>query len=221
MNLGQLRDLASLFVGDPNLTRFTSAQYTAALNRGQEQFSFDTRALFKDAPTYTVVDGTATYDLPSDFMWEKKVTHKGLKLDPISRETLEFYRRSDDWSDDTGTPRYFMIDPEEARKQIRLFPTPQAADAGANLILTYYPKPTEMASDSDEPLNGYALLAPYHIAVAAYGAWLLTTYETQTPEVSAKRGALNKVYQDKATEAADRFKNTSSEQMRMRGGRAW
>lgn len=221
MNLGQLRDLASLFVGDPNQTRFTSSQYTAALNRGQEQFAFDTRSFFKDASTITVVDGTAAYSLPSDFLWEKKVTHKGLKLEPISRETIEFYKRSDDWSDDTGTPKYFVIDPEEARKTITLFPIPKSEDAGANLILTYYPIPTALADGTDTPFNGYALLAPYHIAVAAYAAWLMTTYETQTPEIMAKRGALNKVYQDKATEAADHFQNTASENIRLRGGRAW
>lgn len=221
MNLSQLRDLTSLFMGDPNQTRFTASMYNDALNRAQEQFAMESRCLFKDASTYTVVDGTAAYDLPSDFLWEKKVVFKGLQLQPISRETLEFYRRSDRWDDDSGTPQYYMIDPEEARKDLTLYPIPTADDAGANLVLTYYPLPTTMSSDSDTPLNGQSFLTQYHIAISAYAAWLLTTFESQTPEVMAKRSQLSKVYQDKVTEAADHFKNTWTEPMRMRGGRWW
>lgn len=221
MNLSQLRSLASLFVADPNQTRYSASQYNDALNRAQEQFAMDSRCLWKDAPTYTVVDGTAAYSLPTDFLWEEKVVFKGLQLKAVSRETLEFYKRSDRWDDDSGTPLYYIIDPEEARKQITLFPIPGAADAGANLVLTYYPLPTTMSSDSDNPLNGVSFLTQYHIAIAAYGAWLLALYETMTPEVMAKRTNLNQIYQDKVTEAVDHFKNTASEPMRMRGGRVW
>lgn len=221
MNLSQLRSLASLFAGDPNLTRYTSSQYDDALNRAQEQFAMEAKCLWKDASTYTVVDGTAAYSLPSDFLWEKKVVFKGLALQPISRATLEFYKRDDRWDDDSGTPKYYMIDPEEARKTITLFPIPRAEDAGANLVLTYYPLPSTMSSDSDTPLNGQSFLSQYHIALPAYAAWLLSTAEIQTPEVMAKRSQLSKIYQDKVTEALDHFKNTWTEPMRLKGGRQW
>lgn len=219
MNVGQINTLASLFCGDPNQTRFTPAQYLFAANRAQEQFCFDTKALWKDASTITTVDGTATYSLPSDFMWEKAVMFKGLALKPISRATLAEYKASDRWDDDAGTPKYFYIDPEEARKTIGLYPIPRADDAGANLVLTYYPLPTALTADSDTPLNSYALLVEYHIAIACYAAWLLLGYETASPEIMAKRGGLLKQYNDKCINATDRFKNTSSEPMRIRGGR--
>lgn len=220
MNSGQLNSLASLFAGDPNMTRFTATQYRDASNRAQEQFVFDSKCLFKET-TFTLADGTAGYDLPADFLWDLRCSHKGLRLEPVSRETLEFYRRTDRWDDDEGTPKYYIIDPEEARKQITFAPIPQGDDAGANTILTYVAKPTELDSDDDEPLNGYDFLVPYHIGIAAYQAWILLGYEEARPEVMAKRGQLYKIYQDKVTEATDRFKNTPSEPLRMRGGRAW
>lgn len=219
MNRGQLNTLASLFAGDPNLTRYAT-YYNDAADRAQEQFVFDSKCLFKDT-TFTLVSGTAGYSLPADFLWDLRCTHKGLRIEPVSRETLEFYRRSDRWDDDEGTPKYYLIDPEESRKQITMFPKPRGDDEGANTVLTYVAKPTAMTADSDEPLNGYDYLVPYHIGIAAYQAWLLLGYETATPELMAKRAALFKHYQDKVMEATDRFKNTPSEPMRMRGGRVW
>lgn len=215
-----IRSYASLFAGDVNQSRFTPTQYNDAINLGQQQFALESLALFKDN-TITVVDGTATYDLPTDFMLEKEVTHKGLKLDPISRATIQFYARTTDWTTITGTPKYFLIDPEEARKQIRLYPSPLADDAGANLVLTYYPLPADLSSDSATPLNSSVLLVQFHIGIAAYAAWLVLGYEKATPEIVSKRADLYKQYQDKVTEARDKFGNTASEPLRLRGGRIW
>ena len=220
MNLSQIRTLASLFVTDPNQTRFSPSQYDTAINRAQEQFAFDSKSLFKDAPTYTVVDGTATYDLPSDFWLEKQVTHKGLELTPISRATLQL-NNGDDWTDDTGTPRHYIIDPEEARKQIRLYRIPQAGDAGANLILTYYPVPASVSSDSDVPLNSSSLMVQFHTAIAYYAAYLLNMYEVATPEIQAKQSMFMREYQNKVIEAIDNFGNSKMEGLRLRGSRKW
>ena len=221
MNRGTLRTLTAAFCVDPNQTRFTATQYNDALDLAAQQFAMDSKALFKDASTITVVDGTSAYSLPTDFMYELKVTHKLLKLEPISRETLEYYIRSEDWTAKTGTPRYFIIDPEEARKQIKLYPIPTANDAGANLILTYYPLPAAMTADSDTPLNSSALMAQFHTALACYAAWLLLNYETADPGISVKRTELLNQYNDKVTEARDTFGNTKSEPIRLRGGRFW
>lgn len=220
MNLGTITTYASLFCEDPDQTRYTSAQYTSAINEAQRQFALDSKCLWKDASTYTVVDGTAGYSLPTDFMWEKEVTHKGLRLLPISRATL-LGLKGDDWTDDTGTPTNFLIDPEEARKQILLYPIPQSGDAGANLILTYYPLPTDLSSSTDVPLNSSSLLAQFHMAIAEYAAWLLLGFEKATPEFVSKRGGLIRHYNDAVIKATDTFKNTASEPIRMRGGRYW
>ena len=219
MNRGQLRTLTSLKCEDPNLTKFTSTMYNDSLERAQLQFCLDTWALFKDAPTITVVDGTASYDLPSDFIREKLVTHKGLKLDPISRGTLLFYSKSEDWTTRNGTPTRFNIDPEEARKKILLYRNPTGADAGANLVLTYYPSPAAMSSDSSTPFNGSSLMAPFHVAVPAFSAHELLGFLKSTPEGEAKRANFWKEYQDKIADAISSYGNTKSESLRMKGGR--
>lgn len=220
MNFGQLKQRAAVFAGDPAQTRYGSL-LSDATNDANKQFALDSKCLFKDAPTYAVVSGTAAYALPSDFMLEKGVTFKGLKLDPITRTQL-LASQSDDWTDDVGTPTHFIIDPEEARKQILLYPIPQSDDAGNNLILTYYPEPTTMAADADLPLNGYALLDPYHIAIAYLAAWYVLCSEVATPEILSKLANLNRLYNDKVVEAIDKFKNTASAPISIRkSGRLW
>lgn len=220
MNLSSLQTYVSLFCADPQQTRFTASQYTNAINEAQRQFALDSKALFKDASTYTVTSGTAGYSLPTDFMWEKEVTHKGLLLIPISRASL-LRLKGDDWTDDTGTPTNFLIDPEEARKQILLYPIPTSNDTGANLILTYYPLPSDLSASTDIPLNASLLLVQFHMNIAAYAAWLLLGYETSTPEIMTKRGSLMRKYNEGVTKAVDTFKNTASEPIRMLGGRYW
>mgnify|MGYP001560845921 CR=1 FL=1 len=220
MNRGQIRTLVAGFCGDPSVSKFTVTQYDDAINRAQEQFAYDSKALFKDHPTITVVDGTATYDLPTDFWMEKQVTHKSVELQPVSRRTIQF-DNGDDWTDDAGSPRKFIIDPEEGRKQIRLYPIPGADDAGANLILTYYPVPAEMSADSSTPLNSSSLMVQFHMGIANYAAYLLMKGIDITPEVAIKLGQLNKDYQASVDLAIQTFKNTATEIIKMRGQRRW
>jgi len=220
MNRGTIRTLVKNFVADPNGSRFSPTQYNDAINLACQQFCFDTRALYKDAPTYTTVAGTSGYDLPTDFWLEKVVTHKGLELTPISRATL-LKDNGDDWTDDEGTPRYYIIDPEEARKKLTLYPIPEAADAGANLILTYYPIPADIASDSDSPFNSSAMMTQFHQGIAAYAASLLLLYETMTQEILVKRNELQKMYLEQVSFAIDRFGNTIRELIQLRPSRRY
>ena len=178
----------------------------------------DSLALFKDT-TITIVSGTAAYSLPTDFMFEKLVKHKEIKLDPISRSTLLYYKNRD-WTIDSGTPRFYCIDPEESRKQILVYPNPGDGDTGANLVMTYYPFPTALVATGDIPLNSSLLMVQFHIGIAAYAAFLLSSYDMSPSNEQNKRD-LMKMYLDKVTEARDKFGNTASEQWRLRGGRYW
>lgn len=220
MNLSSLTSLCQKFALDAGGTRF-AGQYTDALNLANQQFAYDSKALWKDHTTYTVVDGTAAYDLPSDFWLEKRITHKGLKLDPISRATLdeEYQGTGTDWTAESGTPTHYIIDPEQGRKKLTLFPKPTGGDTGANLILTYYPVPTDMAVDADIPLNSSSLMVQFHIALAAWAAWLLLSGEEATPAKEKQRDRMKELYDNKVSEAVDYFKNTASEPLRMKGGR--
>lgn len=219
MNRGQIKTLAAGFAEDPDQSKF-SGLYDSTLDRAQEQFALDSKSLFKDASTITTVDGTASYDLPTDFMWEKRVTHKGLELLPISRAQLLYYQNQD-WSDDSGTPKYYLIDPEEAQKKILLYPKPEADDAGPNLILSYYPLPASSTDDSATPLNSTALLAQFHMGIAALLAWILLQRVPSTAEMVRKKAELWAIFQRDSGRATDLFKNTARAGMRMRGGRYW
>ena len=210
----------SHFINDPNNYRVSTTQITDAFNRTQSQFVLDSLALYKD-DTITTVSGIAAYDLPTDFMFEKLVELKGIGLKPISRATLDYYNTSDRWDDDAGTPEYFMINPEEAKKTITLFPIPQSGDAGSdNMILTYYPFPSTLVyAEQTDILNGSALMVQFHMGLCAYAAWLLLMNEDMTESIQSKRRDLKKMYDDAVSDAISKFGDTVSEPIMMKGGR--
>lgn len=212
MNRGELRTLTSRLCEDPNITKFSADKYNDSLEKAQLQFALDSKALYKDQ-AITMVAGTASYALGSDFMLEKEVVLNGIALKPISRATLQAKKTDDRWDDDSGTPMWYVIDPEEARKTITLYPKPDSEAEGTSLVLTYYPTPTAMTADSDTPLNSSSLMTQFHMALANYAAWLLMLYLPQTPEIAQKRAEFFNIYLAKVTEAIQTFGNTRSEPM--------
>lgn len=206
-----LEQFCADFCGDPDKTRF-SAKYPGAINRAQEQFAADSKALFKDQ-SFTSTAGTATVDLPSDFTLEESVIYDGLPLKPVSRHTLAILYPGTDWTTLQGTPTHYMIDPEEASKVLRFIPIPQEAKSGS---MRYYPLPAEVSAASDVILNASALMGQFHMGVAALAAWIVLLFESPTPEIVEKRRGLMKVYSDAVTKAVDTFGNTKSEPLRIR-----
>lgn len=218
MDRSSLRSFTSLFCGDPNQTRFSATQYNDALNIANVRFAILSKSVFTEFPI-TSVDGTATYDLPTDFYRAKRMTFKGLELDPKTRADL--LSHGDDFSDDEGTPLFYIVDPDQSRKTIRLVPIPQSGDAGNNMVLEYYQIPPDMTSDSAVPLNDTDLLVQYHIAIAQYAAYLLLGYDTQTVELQAKRADFLHEFENSVTDAIDNFGTTANAPLRMKGGRRW
>ena len=210
MTRAELRTLTSRFCEDPNQTKFSADKYNDGLDKAEKQFAMDSKALYKDSAITMVLD-QAAYSLPSDFMLEKQVVLNGIELKPISRASLQIVKKAERWDDDTGSPKYFIIDPEEARKTISLYPIPDSTVDGTNLVLTYYCFPAAMSSDTSVPLNGSALMVQFHTGLAAYAAWLLLMYLTQTPEIAQKRSELFSIYTTKVNEAIQTFGNTKSE----------
>ena len=211
MILTTLQQLCADFVGDPDQTRF-SGKYVSSINRAQEQFALDSKALWKDV-SWSHAASDADESLPTDFMWENYVTYGGKKLDPISRYRLnEVYE--DDWTDDTAQlPTHYIIDPEQAVKEIVLFPIPTEAKT---LTMRYFPLPAEVSSGSDVVLNSSSLMVQFHMAIAAFAAWLILTFDESTPAIADKRRELMKIYNDGITKAVDTFKNTASQPLRIR-----
>lgn len=209
MNRGAIKTLAAGFANDANQTRF-GAYYDTAIDLACQEFAFDSYALSKDAPTYTVVDGTASYDLPTDFWLEKQVAHLGLEIKPVSVATL-LKDNGQDWTTETGTPKRYIINPEEASKTIKLVPIPQSADAGAVLVLTYYPIPVALTDDSQTPLNGSSLMSQFHMGIAAKAASLVLLNDESTAAIVSKRNQLEEMYQQKVSMAIDRFGDKAQE----------
>lgn len=218
MNLGTLRTQVGAFLGDPNGSRFSAAVKLTALNQAQTQFALDTQALFKDT-SWSHAASDADENLPSDFMWEDRVTWDGYELTPISRHELNRLNPGTDWTDDTSTsPTHYIIDPEEAVKEIVLYPIPTEAKT---LRMRYFPLPADLSSDSDTPLNSSALMAQFHIGIAAYAAWLLLLQEEQTPSIVQKEKAMLTIYNDMTEKAISKFKNTASAPIKKKGWFVW
>lgn len=114
------------------------------------------------------MDGTSEYSLPSDIFAVLRVAHKGIKIESVSAYELDVLH-NEDWTDDEGTPTKYYVDLDPNNKKLRLFPIPQAGDAGANLTLEYIKIPPALSADASVPLDGHTLLTPYHDAIA-YGA---------------------------------------------------
>ncbi len=217
MNLGTLTSTTAQLINDSQGTR-QAGLYTAALNLAQQQFVIDTKCLWKDAATQTVVPGTAAYALPSDFLWEKLVMYNGVEIFPASRATLARTHLGSRWDTITGTPTNYNIDPEVARQTLLLFPIPAAND-NLDLILTYYVYPTDMVNATDIPLNATPLLTQFHLALSAWAGWYMLASEDAQPNISKNREELLNLYNDYVTECVNTFRNTISEPLRMRGVR--
>lgn len=215
MNRGEMRTFTSRLVEDPVQSKFKPDVYNDALEKAQQQFALDSKALYKDS-AITIAADTAAYSLPADFVLEKQVVLNGIELKPISRATLQAAKTDERWDNDAGTPMYYVIDPEEARKTITLYPIPSSVSAGTSLVLTYYPFPATMSTDNSTPLNGSALMTQFHVGLCHFAGWLLMSYLPQTPEISQKRAEFYSKYQEKVTEAIQTFGNTKSEPYKWR-----
>ena len=212
MNRSELRSLVSNFVEDPSITKFTATRYNDSLELAQKQYCLDTKALYK-TQAYTMAVDDATYDLPTDFIGDKIVMLNGIELDSVSKMKLSTLYKSRRWDTLEGTPKYYVIDPMEAKMQLLLVPIPDSIANGTDLQMTYYAMPTVMSSDSASPFNSSTLMTQFHIAVAAYAAWLLLGYLTLTDAIISKRQDLLNTYTGKVNEAIASFGDTKSESL--------
>lgn len=157
----------------------------------------------------TVVDGTSEYSLPTDIMDVLRVAHKGIKIESLSAYELDL-RLNQDWTDDIGTPTNYYVDLDPNNKKLRLFPIPQAADAGANLTVEYLKIPPTLSADASVPFDGHTLLIPYHDAIAYWAAASLLMVRPDQPALVMSGNYMNKYqgYVDKCIEAFIGMGNT-------------
>lgn len=207
---------------DPNHDRYTTSQIDTALENAQNRWNV-AAGIIVDTTTVTVVDGTRAYALsgltgtPVGF---RRVTHKGIDITKRSKSYFDLYA-SDDWSDDTGTPTAYYIDTDVDGFNLVTYPIPQAADAGANLVVEYVKQHTAMASASDSPFNSISYLSPYHYGLAYEAAsWLLT--RDPDPLNAVKIDRYQKIASNVLADVIQVFKALEKEEpLRLAGGRYW
>lgn len=201
---------------DPNLRRHSASDFNDALDDAQREFNYDALVYWK-AKTYTSVASTAAYSLPSDFFQEKdRPTFDGIELIPITRAELQ-RGNGDDWTDDTGKPTHYIVDPKEADKNLTLYPIPTSDYASKTISMPYYGDVPVMASDQDEPWNNSILLRPYQRAVAIKAALLILEQTPPDAAITLQKRELEQKYQEKVNMAAARFGTTKKAPWRMLG----
>lgn len=223
MNLSDLQTFAAELCTDREFQRYSAASHTQVLNHAQEEWNLEA-AILKDTVTLTTVDGTRSYALsgltgtPIRF---DRVTHKGIELSRRDKAWFDLYA-SDDWSDDIGTPKQYYIDVSDPDNQnIFLYPIPQSADAGANLIVEYVKSPTALSGSTDIPFNSNTLMYPYHHGLAYRGAAFLLLRDPSQENMIKGSGYL-KTSNAILTKVIEVFKSAEKEEpYRLRGGRYW
>lgn len=228
MTLADLQTLIGSLTSDPNHDRYTTTDIGTELDNSQDEWNADI-GLIRDTVTITVVDGTRQYAIssltgtPIGFL---RVTHKGLRLDKRDKQWLDLYSGGSDWTIQIGTPKDYVIEITDPDTQyITLFPTPQANDAGAYLIVEYIKRHTAMSSSSDVPFmsgtTSNSLLRPYDWGLAYSASARLLARDPSEINVpkSVNYAAISRNVKDKVIEA---FKALEKEEpRRMRGGRYW
>jgi len=218
MNLGTIKTFMGRLLSDTRSTRWTAAIKLDAINRAQDRFVLDTRCL-KDVKLDSAVADTYEYDLPTDILHIERVVHKGLELIRKSKNYIDS-QSSSDWSDDIGTPKYYYADLDPDNKYIRVYPIPQAGDAGANNIeIDYIKDPADLSADSDTPLNSHSLLAIYHPAIAYKAAYELLGMSVSAQNIE-KMNRFDYEYNKLVDHCINTWKdNEESTPLRMAGGR--
>ena len=222
MNRTVLYTLIGDLCNDPNHDRYTTSQIDTQLDLIQDRWNVDAGILV-DTTTLTTVAGTRSYAVSGltgtaiDF---RRVTHLGLELVKRSKSWFDLYA-GDDWSDDVGTPTQYYIDTDADGFFIVLYPTPQTADAGANLVVEYVKRHTSMANASDEPFNSLTYLGPYHYGVAYKAASNLLAQDPD-PVNAAKAARFDRLAETAYSDLFQHFKQIEKDEpMRMTGGRWW
>lgn len=229
MDLTAFRALIGKLTNDPNHDRYLVEDIDVELDNTQDEWNVEAK-IIKDTVTITVVAGTRQYALsgftgtPISF---PRATHKGLDLEKVDKTYMDLYS-GEDWTLIVGTPRKFYIEATDPDVQMfTIYPTPQAEDAGANLVSEYVKRHTPMTAGSDLPFNALPLLVPYHYGLA-YDVAQRLLLRDPTPDNSNKIfGADGRSgYKGEAAIAKANviqvFKALEKQEPpRLRGGRRW
>jgi hypothetical protein len=222
-----LQVLIGSLTNDPAHDIYTTADIGVELDNSMNEWNIDL-GLIKETTTITTVTNQRQYLLslitgtPIDF---PRVTHKGIALAKRSKAYFDLYAGSD-WTTDLGTPVEFCVEATDpANLYLTVHPTPQANDAGANLVVEAIIGHTSMSASTDVP---YMLGATSNYVLRPYD-WNLA-YSVAARLLARQASASNQLksneYAAIARNGIDQlqgvFKGLEAETpKRMAGGRYW
>lgn len=144
MNLGQIVSRVQTQIGDLAGILITREAVVDWANEGQLEIVRRTECITKHKQT-NVLSEDASYELPTDFLFMKRVTLDDTKLDETTLDDLDNLSRGVD-SVGSSTPTHFYV----SDNVLFLFPKPSTAGT-ANLDIWYVRQPTELVNDEDIP----------------------------------------------------------------------
>lgn len=227
MTLLELQTLISQLCNDPDKARYTDSDINTELDNTQDAWNQEAK-IITDTVTLTTVAGTRQYLLtsltgtPLSF---PRCTHKGLPLKKRSKSWFDLYTGVD-WTQTAGTPKSFMIEATDPSVQyLSIYPTPEANDAGANLVVEYVKRHTPMSASSDTPfMSGTEtnyLLRPYDWGLAYATASRLVARDPSN-ENAKRQSDYAKISLGVLSEVVQVFKALEAEEpKRFSGGRYW
>jgi hypothetical protein len=112
------------YLNDPSSELFRAATVARFSSEGEADFAQDYPCIIKRV-ALTVVAGTSTYTLSDDVLSIRRVSWKGVKLDPMPQRT---FRETFQPGTSSGRP-YWYIYNNIGQNQIKLFPNPNESVA--------------------------------------------------------------------------------------------
>lgn len=144
MNLGQIVSRVQTQVGDLAGVLMTRAAVVDWANEGQLEIVRKTECLTKHKQT-NAISSDGSYELPSDFLFMKRVTLDDVRLTETSLDDLDLLNNSVD-SAANSTPGYFYV----SDNVLFLYPKPSSTGSG-NLDIWYVRQPATLVNDNDIP----------------------------------------------------------------------
>lgn len=173
MTVSDILSRARYFLKDQSASasrqQFTDAVLETYVSDGQREANAYAW-LLQQRTSITLVPGTTEYSLPTNFMAMQRVIYKKgsnswIKLDQTSFNQLD--ADSSGWmSISSGTPtRYYVY--LTTAPVIGFVPCPNSASTGT-VQMDYVITSNDVTTTTETPFNGFAILAPYHSALAYY-----------------------------------------------------
>lgn len=172
----------------PNRQQFPDSVLLQFLSDGQREANAQ-NWLLVSSTTFSLVQGTTQYAMPSDYMaairvWFQPSGSTSLqKLDATSFEQMD--AQSSGWIGAKGIPTKYYIDRSAASLNMAFWPAPSVQGSAGPVVVYYVQQTRDVTSTSDLPFNGVTILQPYASALSYYVAYrgFMTVEETDLANI--------------------------------------